>query len=42
MQNFSSPVYLEAFLKVLTENDIPYHFDGGKPLYIPGVELPWL
>lgn len=42
MQNFSSPAYLEAFLAVLTENDIPYRFDGGKPLYIPGVELPWL
>lgn len=42
MQNFSSPVYLEAFLKILEENGIPYCFDGGQPLYIPGVELPWL
>ena len=42
MQNFSSPVYLEAFLKILEENGISYRFDGGQPLYIPGVELPWL
>lgn len=42
MQNFSSPIYLEAFLKILEENGIPYCFDGGQPLYIPGVELPWL
>lgn len=42
MQNFSSPVYLDAFLASLAENGIPYRFDGGKPLYIPCVELPWL
>lgn len=24
------------------EYRIGYHFDGGKHLYIPGVELPWL
>ena len=42
MQNFSSPIYLDAFLNALEENDIPYRFDGGKRLTIPGVELPWL
>lgn len=42
MQNFSSPIYVESLLNVLEENDIPYLFHGGKQLYIPGVELPWL
>ncbi|MBQ9010256.1 MAG: hypothetical protein IJ088_13140 [Clostridia bacterium] len=42
MQNFSTPVYLEAFLRILQENGIPYQQMEGKPLYIPGVELPWL
>lgn len=42
MQNFASPVYLEAFLKALSENGIAYRLEAGKPLYIPAVELSWL
>lgn len=42
IQNFSSPVYLEVFLKELEQNRISYRFQGEKPLCIPGIVLPWL
>ncbi len=42
IQNFSSPVYLEVFLKELEQNRISYRFQGEKPLCIPGIALPWL
>ena len=42
IQNFSSAVYLEAFLKEFEQNRISYRFQGEKPLCIPGIALPWL
>ena len=42
IQNFSSPAYKEALLRVLEKHGIPYYDQGSKSLYIPGIRLPWL
>ena len=42
IQNFSSPVYVNAFLRQLEENGIRYvRDDGAKPVFSP-IRLPWL
>jgi len=42
MQPFSSPAYLNSFLKELDDNDITYDMQDVMVLEIPTVALPWL
>ena len=41
MQPFSSPVYVNAFLKELDENGITYDLQDVNPLELPNIKLPW-
>lgn len=41
MQPFSSPIYVEAFLKELDENEITYDLQDVNPLELPNIKLPW-
>ena len=42
MQPFSSPIYLNAFLKELDDHHITYDLQDIMDLEIPNVALPWL
>ena len=41
IQPFSSPVYVEAFLNELHENDITYDLQDVMKLELPDIKLPW-
>ena len=41
MQNFSSPLYVDAFVKQLEENDIRYERQKPAPMEYPTIRLPW-
>ena len=41
IQPFSSPIYMEAFLKELEENDITYDVQDVMKLELPNIRLPW-
>lgn len=41
IQNFSDPVYYEAFLKELDDNGISFEHKYSEKLVIPNVRLPW-
>ena len=40
-QAFSSPVYVNTFLKELDENGITYDLQDVSPLELPNIKLPW-
>ena len=40
-QAFSSPVYMNAFLKELDENGITYDLQDVNPLELLNIKLPW-
>lgn len=41
LQSFSSPVYVNAFLKELEENGIVYDLQDVNELELPNIKLPW-
>lgn len=41
LQPFSSPIYVNAFLAELEDNDIKYDLQDVKKLELPNVQLPW-
>ena len=41
LQTFSSPVFVNAFLKELEENGIVYDLQDVNALELPNIELPW-
>ena len=41
LQTFSSPVYVNAFLKELEENEIVYDLQDVNELELPNINLPW-
>lgn len=41
IQPFSSPIYVEAFLKELEENGITYDLQDVTKLELPNIRLPW-
>ena len=41
LQTFSSPVYVNAFLKALEENGLVYDLQDVNELELPNIELPW-
>ena len=41
IQNFSDPVYFDAFLKQLDENGIKYERKESGKLELPDIDLPW-
>ena len=41
IQRFSSPVYVNAFLKELEDNGIVYDLQDVKELKLPNIKLPW-
>ena len=41
IQPFSSPIYVEAFLKELEDNDITYDLQDIMKLELPNIKLPW-
>ena len=41
LQSFSSPLYVNAFLKELEENGIKYDLQDVMELELPNVHLPW-
>ena len=41
IQPFSSPVYVNAFLRELYENGITYDLQDVNPLELPNIKLPW-
>jgi hypothetical protein len=41
IQPFSSPIYVEAFLKELEENGITYDLQDVAALDVPNIRLPW-
>ena len=41
IQRFSSPVYVNAFLKELEENGIQYDLQDVHELELPNIKLPW-
>ena len=41
IQPFSSPIYVEAFLKELEENGITYDLQDVMKLELPNIKLPW-
>jgi hypothetical protein len=41
LQTCSSPVYVNAFLKELEENDIVYDLQDVNELELPNINLPW-
>lgn len=42
LQAFSSPIYVNAFLKELEENGIVYDLKDVQSLEVPNVRLPWM
>ena len=41
LQSFSSPIYVNAFLKELEENGIVYDLQDVNELELPNIKLPW-
>lgn len=41
LQTFSSPVFVNAFLKELEENGIVYDLQDVNELELPNIKLPW-
>ena len=41
LQPFKSPLYVNAFLKELEDNDITYDLQDVMNLEMPDVKLPW-
>ena len=41
LQTFSSPIFVNAFLKELSENGIVYDLQDVSELELPNIELPW-
>lgn len=41
LQTFSSPVYVNAFLKELEENEIVYDLQDVNELELPNINLTW-
>ena len=41
LQTFSSPVFVNAFLKELEDNGIVYDLQDVNKLELPNIKLPW-
>lgn len=41
LQTFSSPVFVNAFLRELEENGIVYDLQDVNALELPNIQLPW-
>ena len=41
LQTFSSPIFVNAFLKELSENGIVYDLQDVSEIELPNIELPW-
>ena len=41
LQKFSSPIYVNAFLKELDDNGIVYDLQDVQELDLPNIKLPW-
>lgn len=41
IQPFSSPIFVNAFLRKLEDNNINYDLQDVSDLYLPNIRLPW-